>query len=78
MTKPNTLTLRYQNTSLAIYKSELLLGITKKILSNKIECISNDWIDILYEWADKNGIDDLHTVEKNFNKKYTRGIPRNK
>ena len=70
MTKVNNLVIRNQNNSLAIYKSELLLGFTKKILSNKIECVSNDdWIQTLYEWADKNSIDDLHIVEKKFNKK---------
>ncbi|OUR70271.1 hypothetical protein A9Q76_07920, partial [Arcobacter sp. 31_11_sub10_T18] len=79
MTSRAGVVVKRESTYLTLYKSKILMDITNKILSNKVEVKTNDnWVEKLWRWADENNIEDLHSVEKGFNKKYNRGMPRDK
>ena len=62
---------------LTLNTSKTLLNITNKVLSNKVDVKKNeDWFAKLCHWADENNIDELHCVEKGFNKQYNRRCRR--
>ena len=71
-----------QSTDLVLKKSKSMLNITNRILSGKtaLTQIDDNWIQRLWDWADKNEIGDLEWVEYEYcaDGGYYRGVPRDK
>jgi len=64
-----------QDLKLTLSKTENLFNITNKILNDKLDFLDNSWIQKLWDWADKNKIDNLYEDYENY---YDRGLPRDK
>ena len=72
----NNLTTTNHNAKLALTKSKSLLNITNSLLAKK-DCnnlLDENWINILWQWADDNNIPDLRAGYNNV----LEGLPRTK
>ena len=69
----NNLTTTNHNAKLALTKSKSLLNITNSLLAKK-DCnnlLDENWINILWQWADDNNIPDLNNTSDTIKNWYT-------
>ena len=75
-----------QDTKVILSKTKSIIGITNKVLNNKLELDDKSWMQRLWDWADENEIPDLEFIEEYeeedgyvlYDYKYWIGLPRDK
>ncbi len=75
-----------QDSKVILSKTKSIMGLTNKVLNNKLELDDESWMQRLWDWADENEIPDLEFIEEYdeedgyvlYDYKYWIGLPRDK